>query len=151
MFHDIAHPRSLLVRSAGRNFTQVAAIEHFTLARKKSAKFFHPPFFPSALLQVGCIPRPFEVMFANLLPFRRRQTPRTNTAFVRDVAVKRPPIRRNRRSEVLLVVGWGLILCKCWGTFWVVERYQMPFNPWWIVLPTFVAAALCTWVYWRRN
>jgi hypothetical protein len=90
-------------------------------------------------------------MFANLLPFRRRQTPRHDTAFVRDVSVKRRPIGRNRRSERLLAVGWVLILLKCWGTIWAVDHYAMPINAWWIVFPTLVAAALCTWMYWRRN
>ncbi len=89
-------------------------------------------------------------MFANLLPFRRRPSPASDRLFVQEVKVSRP-LPRSRRSEVLIVVGWFLIALKTGLTFWLVERYQMPFNAWWIVLPTYVCAGLCTWVYWRRN
>ena len=90
-------------------------------------------------------------MFANLLPFRHRSDPdEHDRAFVKEVTVKRP-VRRSRRSEWLIIIGWALISVKCSATFWVVRHYQMPFNPWWIVLPTIAAAGLCTWVYWRRN
>mgnify|MGYP003651441771 FL=1 len=89
-------------------------------------------------------------MFANLLPFRRRPTPSPELAFVRDVNVNRS-VGRNSRSEFWIVLGWVLIGLKTWGTFWLVERYAMPFNAWWIVLPTYLCAAVCTWIYWRRN
>ncbi len=89
-------------------------------------------------------------MFANLLPFRRRSSSQAEAGFVRDVKVRRP-MGRSRRSEWWIVVGWVLIGFKTWGTFWLVEHYDMPFNPWWIVLPTYAAAVVCTWVYWRRN
>ena len=90
-------------------------------------------------------------MFANLLPFRRRDPSHSSDhVFVREVTVKRP-VRRSRRSEFLIGFGWVLIGLKTWATFWMVDHYTMRFNPWWIVLPTFVAAALCTWVYLRRN
>ncbi len=89
-------------------------------------------------------------MFANLLNHRRRSSAQSELAFVRNVVVKRP-IRRSRRSEALLIGGWLLIGLKCWATFAIVAHYRMPFNPWWIVLPTLAAAAACTWVYLRRN
>ncbi|MCC5023998.1 MAG: hypothetical protein J6386_14965 [Candidatus Synoicihabitans palmerolidicus] len=90
-------------------------------------------------------------MFANFLPFRRSDRAREHDlAFVREVTVKRP-VRRSRRSEGLLIIGWALIAGKTWGTFELVEKYGMPFNPWWIVLPTLAATLLCTWVYLRRN
>lgn len=90
-------------------------------------------------------------MFANLLLRLRNLPPRASEeAFVREVTVVRP-IPRNRRSELLLVIGWFLIGIKCWVTFWAVDRYDMPINAWWIVAPTLVAAAVCTWIYRRRN
>ncbi|MCF3651018.1 hypothetical protein [Synoicihabitans lomoniglobus] len=90
-------------------------------------------------------------MFANFLPFLRRSPPPdSESAFVREVTVTRHE-PRSRRSEMLLLGGWILIALKCVGTFWMVRHYAMPFNPWWIVLPTLAAAVLCTWVYWRRN
>ena len=90
-------------------------------------------------------------MFANFLLRLRNISPHlADHPFVREVRVTRP-IRRNRRSEVLLIVGWLLIALKCWATFWMVAHYRMPFNSWWIVAPTLGAAAICTWIYWRRN
>jgi len=91
-------------------------------------------------------------MFANLLPFRRRPSPSPSPelAFVREVNVRRP-MGRNWWSEFWIVAGWILIGFKTWVTFWLVAYYEMPFNPWWIVLPTYVCAVVCTWIYWRRN
>ena len=97
------------------------------------------------------VPASSAAMFANLLLRLRNLSPHVaDDPFVRDVRVSHP-IARNRRSELLIVGGWGLIGLKCWGTFWVVQRYAMPFDPWWIVAPTIAAAAVCTWIYWRRN
>jgi hypothetical protein len=90
-------------------------------------------------------------MFANFLLRLRNLSPRAaEDPFVREIRIMRP-VPRSRRSEMLLLVGWLLIALKTWGTFWIVQRYQMPFNPWWIVAPTLAAAAVCTWIYWRRN
>ena len=90
-------------------------------------------------------------MFANLLLRLRSLSPHVaENPFVRDVKVTRP-VPRNRRSELLILLGWGLIALKCWGTFWMVGHYHMPFNAWWIVAPSIVSAAVCTWIYWRRN
>ncbi|WP_221032876.1 hypothetical protein [Actomonas aquatica] len=90
-------------------------------------------------------------MFANFLPSRRPEDASAHErAFVREVTVKRP-VQRSRRSELLIAIGWICVFAKCWGSFWLVEHYQMPFSAWWIALPTLAAAALCTWVYLRRN
>ena len=90
-------------------------------------------------------------MFANLLPFlRRRSDISSEGAFVQEVKIHRP-VGRSKRSEFWIVLGWFLIGLKTWGTFWLVENYQMPFNSWWIVLPTLFAATVCTWIYLRRN
>lgn len=90
-------------------------------------------------------------MFVYLLTFLRKGSAAdADLLFVREVRVTRT-VCRSRRSEVLLGAGWGVIALKTWGTFWLVDHYAMPFNAWWIVAPTWVAAALCTWVYLRRN
>lgn len=90
-------------------------------------------------------------MFANLLPQRPRPHPGAiDRAFVREVRIPRRS-GRNRASEALLAAGWLLILGKCAGTFWVVQRYAMPINAWWIVAPSLAAAAACTWIYLRRD
>ncbi len=90
-------------------------------------------------------------MFHNLISALRSSTPgESNGAFVTDVRVKRP-VGRSRRAERLLGWCWALIALKCVATFWVVRHYAMPFNPWWVVAPTLLAGAACTWIYLRRN
>lgn len=90
-------------------------------------------------------------MFANLLRLISRQSPGAyNQAFVDEVRVRHPR-RRRPLFELLLVVGWTLMGIKCWATFWAIERYQVPFNGWWIAGPSLAAAAVCTWIYWRRE
>lgn len=90
-------------------------------------------------------------MFANLLQLLNRQlTSNGDDAFVREVRVHHR-VSRNRRSEQLLLWGWILIGVKSVAMFWLVDRYAMPFNAWWIVAPTLIAAAVCTWVYLKRN
>jgi hypothetical protein len=90
-------------------------------------------------------------MFANLFQFfHRRSASDYDRAFVAEVRLHRR-IPRNRRSERLIVLGWLLVAFKSWAMFWLVERYAMPFDPWWIVGPTVLAAAVCTWIYVRRE
>jgi hypothetical protein len=90
-------------------------------------------------------------MFANLLHFlQRRATPDYERAFVADVRIRRR-IPRSRRSERLLAACWLLIALKTWAMFWMVGEYRMPFDAWWIVAPTLLAAAICTWIYVRRE
>jgi hypothetical protein len=95
----------------------------------------------------------FLAMFANLLQLLSGQSPsRTeyDHAFVREVTVKvREP--RNRRLERWLIVGWILIAAKSALMFWVVDRYRVPLNAWWINGPTVMLALLCTYVYARRR
>jgi hypothetical protein len=72
-------------------------------------------------------------------------------AFVRDVKVKLPRESRSRRSELVLAMGWVLVLTKSLVVHWACHAYSVPFNPWWLIGPTVVFAALCTWLYWRRD
>ena len=73
-------------------------------------------------------------------------------AFVAEVRPVVPRVRRSRRSERVLVVGWALVALKCWGVWQLVQVYhdRIPFDAWWINAPTLAAAALVTWVYLRR-
>jgi hypothetical protein len=90
-------------------------------------------------------------MFANLFQhLLRRGSPEYERAFVQEVRIRRRPAR-SRRSEQLLLAGWLLIAIKTLTMFWMVDRYRMPFDAWWIVGPTLVAAAICTWIYLRRE
>lgn len=90
-------------------------------------------------------------MFANLLRLISRQPPAAyNHAFVEEVRVRQPRVRR-RRTEAWLVLGGGLMAVKCWATFWLIQRYQIPLNGWWIAAPSLAAAAVCCWIYLRRD
>ena len=90
-------------------------------------------------------------MFANLLRVITGQ-PGANYehSFVQDVqAAERPP--RNRRVERFILAGWLLIVAKSFLVIWAVEKYHLNFNADWIIVPTVLAAGLCTFVYFRRD
>jgi hypothetical protein len=90
-------------------------------------------------------------MFANFLGRSTRQPPGSyDHAFVQGVEV-RPRRGRTRLGDRLLVIGWLLILAKCAGTFWLIERYAVPFNGWWIAAPSLAAALACSFIYLRRR
>jgi hypothetical protein len=90
-------------------------------------------------------------MFANLLQLiTRRPPPDFEQGFVRDVHVTRRRAR-DRRTERILLAGWVLILCKSFLMIWVVDKYHLKFNANWIIVPTVIAALLCTAVYFRRE
>lgn len=58
---------------------------------------------------------------------------------------------RSRRSELVLAIGWLLVLAKSAAVHWACRTYAVPFDPWWIIGPTFAFATLCTWLYLRRD
>jgi hypothetical protein len=60
--------------------------------------------------------------------------------------------RAHRRMDNLIRFFWALIAVKCWAVVWLVDRYNVPFNPMWVVTPTVLFAALATAVYyyWRE-
>jgi len=90
-------------------------------------------------------------MFANLLQLITRRTPPDyERSFVQEVRIKeRAP--RNRRIERLILVCWVLILAKSFLVIWVVDKYHLNFNANWIIVPTVIAALLCTAVYFLRD
>lgn len=71
-------------------------------------------------------------------------------AFVESVGPKVVPEPRSRRSEWVLAIGWILIAIKCLAVWWVIRAYAVPVHPGWVIFPTIGAAAVCTWLYWRR-
>jgi hypothetical protein len=80
----------------------------------------------------------------------RSSSTRYERAFIREVEVKdRMP--RNPWMERLLLVCWLLIVIKCFFVIWAVNRWSIPFSPYWIILPTILMAALCTAVYYWRD
>src|SRR5690606_26407141 len=58
--------------------------------------------------------------------------------------------RQARRVERWLVAGWILIAVKCAALWWLIETYQVPIHPLWLVIPSVVFGALATVLYiWR--
>lgn len=93
-------------------------------------------------------------MFAPLshLPPRRPDSAEPDTSFVQGLRVQHPREPRSRRSELVLVVCWLLVLAKSLGVWWLCETYpQVKVSPWWVIGPTLLFASLCTWLYVRRD
>jgi hypothetical protein len=89
-------------------------------------------------------------MFPNLFSSSRRPSSEYERSFVQEVTVKGPS-PRNRRLEVLIVLGWILIAVKSVVVVWAVRHYRIPFNPLWVIAPTVAFAILITAVYWKRS
>jgi len=88
-------------------------------------------------------------MFANLIQLITGRPPppgEYDLAFIKEVSVRQKP-RRNPHIERIILLGWTLIAGKCWLITWLIEKYQVPIDPLWIVAPTVAFALLCTAVY----
>lgn len=55
--------------------------------------------------------------------------------------------RRHERTEHFICFCWGLIALKSLLVVWAVQRYHIPFNPLWVVVPTVIFAAVATAAY----
>jgi len=90
-------------------------------------------------------------MFANLIQLiTRRPAPGYERGFVDEVHLTtRSP--RNPRLERIILAGWLLIVAKCFLMIWLVDKYHLPFNANWVILPTVIFALLCTGVYFWRD
>lgn len=82
--------------------------------------------------------------------FARNRLGDYERAFVRHVAVKRR-IGRNPLVERLILAGWLLIVLKCFAVIWIIDRWAVPFHPYWLIVPTILFAGLCTAVYYWRD
>ncbi len=91
-------------------------------------------------------------MFVALSRFFRRPpvADEADIAFIQHLHVEHPREPRNRRSELILAIGWLLVLIKCVVVWWACQTYSVPIHPGWIIIPTLIGAALCTGLYWRR-
>jgi hypothetical protein len=68
-------------------------------------------------------------------------------AFIPEVTEQ---VARNPAVERLIFAGWLLIVIKCFVILWAIKHWAVPINPYWIIMPTILMAALCTAVYcWR--
>jgi hypothetical protein len=89
-------------------------------------------------------------VFPNFLQLiSRRAAPEYEQDFLHEVRPVRKRVR-NPRVERLLALAWVLIALKSALVIWAVERYHIPFNPLWVIVPTVAFAGLCTLVYCRR-
>ncbi|HUG11649.1 MAG TPA: hypothetical protein VMM36_11575 [Opitutaceae bacterium] len=70
--------------------------------------------------------------------------------FVEEVTVKetRQP---SRAVERLILVGWAIIIAKCFVVAWAIERYAIPVQPGWVIVPTLFMAAICTALYYWKD
>lgn len=70
--------------------------------------------------------------------------------FVEEVNVreKRQP---SRAVERLILVAWAIIVAKCFVVAWAIERFAIPVQPGWVVVPTLFMAAICTALYYWRD
>ena len=91
-------------------------------------------------------------MFTNFLHLITGRPPPGSAAdFVKEVRVVRERPPRSRRTEKLILAGWVLIAAKSWLMIWLVEKYQVPINASWVIVPTVVFAGLCTALYFWRD
>ncbi|HUJ41989.1 MAG TPA: hypothetical protein VLW52_00155 [Opitutaceae bacterium] len=71
-------------------------------------------------------------------------------AFIHGVQVIKPRAR-HPWVERLILAGWLLIVVKCFVVIWVINRWAVPFHPYWIIVPTILMAALGTAIYYWRD
>jgi hypothetical protein len=91
------------------------------------------------------------MLFALPRFFRRPPAPaEANLTFIQHLQVEPPREPRSRRSELVLGIGWLLVLAKCVLVWWTCHTYSVPVHPAWVIIPTLLGAILCTVVYWRR-
>ena len=59
-------------------------------------------------------------------------------------------VRRKKRIEMVIGICWGIFVLKTFVVVWLVNHYNMPFSPMWIVAPTvsmaFIATAMYCWI-----
>lgn len=51
-----------------------------------------------------------------------------------------------RRVRLLLEIGWAVIIAKCLAVPWVINRWQIPVHPGWVIVPTLILAVLVTFL-----
>ena len=53
-------------------------------------------------------------------------------------------LRVPRAVSIGLIVGWVIILTKCFLTPWAITHWQVPVHPAWVIVPTLMFASLVT-------
>lgn len=49
-----------------------------------------------------------------------------------------------RRVRLFLAIGWVVIIAKCLAMPWLLNHWQVPVHPGWVIVPTLIFAALAT-------
>jgi hypothetical protein len=69
---------------------------------------------------------------------------------IRITSPQPPSEARSRRAERWIIIGWALIAVKCTALWWLIQTYQVPIHPLWLVGPTVMFGLLATALYiWR--
>lgn len=55
-----------------------------------------------------------------------------------------PPTGVPRRVRLFLAIGWVVIIAKCLAMPWLLNHWQVPVHPGWVIVPTLIFAALVT-------
>ena len=75
---------------------------------------------------------------------------RRDADFVEEVTVKEAR-RPSRAVERLILAGWAIIIVKCFVVAWAIERFAIPVQPGWVIVPTLFMAAICTALYYWKD
>lgn len=62
-------------------------------------------------------------------------------------AEETPRVQSRVHVQNIIYLCWGLIAAKSLLVVWAVQRYNIPFNPMWVVGPTVAFAAVATASY----
>ncbi len=89
-------------------------------------------------------------MIPNLFSLLSKKPDAYERAFVKEVKIARKT-PRNRKVERLLILCWAVIAVKSVAVLWLFDRYHIPINPLWVIVPTVIFASLITVVYWLRD
>ncbi len=93
-------------------------------------------------------------MLANVSQCKARNIPpNPDLKFVESVKVRRiHSITASGWKRWVLGVFWSLMIIKCAGAHWAIVKWDVPVGPFWIWMPSMMAALLCTWVFvWRES
>ena len=68
-------------------------------------------------------------------------------AFITKVKIR----RKRQPLDAFLIVGWIFILAKCLASSWAVSHYQIPIDPLFVWIPSFLFGGVCTGLYLYRD
>lgn len=79
-----------------------------------------------------------------------RSAPAADDEFVEEVSV-RETRRPSPSLERLILIGWVIIIAKCFIVAWAIERFAIPIHSGYVIVPTLFMAAICTALYYWKE